>query len=424
MIGFLVKGLLRDRSRSLFPVITVVAGVTLTVFLYCWVSGSEAEYVRANAAFSTGHVKVMTRAYAREADRVPNDLALVGVGELLEQLRGEFPALAWTPRTGFGGLLDIPDSAGETRSQGAATGLALDLVSPGSPEPGILGLNSALVRGRLPAAPDEILLADDFARRLEVEPGAIATLVGSTMYGSMATWNFRVAGTVRFGIAALDRSAVVADIGAVQSALDMTDAAGGILGFFPDGIWRPAQAAAAAERFNAGVADTTDEFSPVMYTLRDQAGLARVLDLGAYVSGAVVAIFILAMSIVLWNAGLMGSLRRYGEFGVRLAVGESKGRIYRSLVAESLIVGLFGSVVGTALGVGISYYLQVRGLDIGPMLKNASLVISNVIRARVTPASFAVGFVPGIVATLLGSAISGAGIYRRQTSRLMKEMES
>ncbi len=43
-------------------------------------------------------------------------------------------------------------------------------------------------------------------------------------------------------------------------------------------------------------------------------------------------IFIGAMSIVLWNAGLLGGLRRYGEFGIRLAMGETKPKIYKSLI--------------------------------------------------------------------------------------------
>ena len=39
MIKFFIKGLLRDRSRSLFPLLTVVIGVFLTVVFYCWVQG-------------------------------------------------------------------------------------------------------------------------------------------------------------------------------------------------------------------------------------------------------------------------------------------------------------------------------------------------------------------------------------------------
>ena len=52
----------------------------------------------------------------------------------------------------------------------------------------------------------------------------------------------------------------------------------------------------------------------------------------------------------MWNAGLIGTLRRYGEFGVRLAMGESKGGVYRSLLAEAVIIGILGSIAGTILG--------------------------------------------------------------------------
>ena len=41
MIIFLLKGLIRDRSRSLFPFLTVVLGVTLTVFGHSWIKGAQ-----------------------------------------------------------------------------------------------------------------------------------------------------------------------------------------------------------------------------------------------------------------------------------------------------------------------------------------------------------------------------------------------
>jgi len=50
-------------------------------------------------------------------------------------------------------------------------------------------------------------------------------------------------------------------------------------------------------------------------------------------------------------------------------------------------------------------------------------MVTDVVRARVTPASYVIGFVPGLVATFLGRAVSGIGIYKRQTARLSKEFE-
>jgi putative ABC transport system permease protein len=424
MIIFLFKGLIRDRSRSLFPFITVVLGVMLTVFGHSWIKGAQSSFIESSAKFNTGHLKVMTRAYAQDKDQTPNDLAYIGVSELLSKLQKDFPNMVWTPRIKFGGLLDIPDEKGETRAQGPVAGLGIDLFSEGSIEWNILDLDKTLVRGRLPVNPGDIIISEDFAQSLGIKIGETATLISSTMYGSMALQNFSVAGTIRFGVAAMDRGAMIADISDVQRALDMQDAAGEILGFFNDYVYRNTQAEAVTETFNSEYSYEEDEFSPVMETLFLQAGLSDLLEMLKTFSGAIIVIFLSIMSIVLWNAGLMGSLRRYGEIGIRLAMGEDKGHLYRSLIGESLIIGFFGSIIGTALGLGVAYYLQVHGFDIGSMMKNASLMLSNVIRARITSFTYVIGFIPGMAATFLGTAIAGIGVYKRKTSRLMKEMET
>jgi putative ABC transport system permease protein len=160
-----------------------------------------------------------------------------------------------------------------------------------------------------------------------------------------------------------------------------------------------------------------------MATLLNQSGMAHYYQLINSASSILIAIFVLAMSLVLWNAGLMGSLRRYGEIGIRLAIGETKSHVYWSLIGESIFTGIAGSILGTALGLAASYYLQIKGIDISYAMKNASMMISNVIRAKVTPTSYYIGFLPGLLATFLGTAISGIGIYKRQTSQLFKELE-
>jgi putative ABC transport system permease protein len=424
MIRFLFKGLMRDRSRSLFPILTVVIGVMLTVFLYNWINGAEFNFIDSSARFNTGHVKVMSRAYSREAEQVPNDLALVGVRTLLDELQEQYPEMIWTPRIRFGGLLDIPDAQGETREQGPVIGLAVDLLSAGSPEPGIFKLEEVLVRGRVPQQAPDILISEDFARRLNVEPGDTATLISVTMQGSMAVANFTVAGTIRFGVEAMDRGAMIADIAAVRAALDMEDAAGEVLGFFSDFLYRDEKAREIVARFNSDTSGDADEFAPVMDTLSNQAGMSDLLAMMEMFSSLILVVFIAVMSIVLWNAGLMGSLRRYGEIGVRLAMGETKTHIYGTLIMEALMIGALGTLIGTAVGLAESYYLQAHGLDIGFMMKNASLFVSNVMRAKVSSASYGIGFIPGMAATFLGASISGLGIFRRQTSQLMKELET
>jgi putative ABC transport system permease protein len=47
-----------------------------------------------------------------------------------------------------------------------------------------------------------------------------------------------------------------------------------------------------------------------------------------------------------------------------------------------------------------------------------------VFRARITPETWYIGFVPGFLSTQLGALLAGIGIYRRQTAQLFKELEA
>jgi putative ABC transport system permease protein len=426
MIKFLMKGLLRDRSRSMLPLLVVAIGVMLSVFVHAYVTGLMKDMVEQTAQFSDGHVKVMTAAYAANENQLPNDLALTGTNELLSELRAAIPSVRWEQRIRFGGLIDVPDSVGETRSQGPAMGIGIDLFTPGSDESGRFNLDRSLVSGTVPSLPGEVLLSDDFARRLQVDPGETVTLIGSTMNGEMSFYNFTVSGTVRFGNTGMDRGTVIADISDVQNALDMYDSAGEILGFFDEGYYDDEFAAPVVTRFRELFPETDDEFRPVIIRLRDIESMKLYIDLSNSMGTIITVIFMIAMSLVLWNAGLLGGLRRYGEVGIRLAIGEEKGHIYRSMIYESVMIGIAGTVVGTAFGLFFAWLMQEYGLDIGEFTKNtsSSVLMPNIVRARITPPDFYLGFIPGVLSTLIGTMLSGIGIYKRQTSQLFKELEA
>jgi len=424
LIHFLLKGLVRDRNRSLFPLIVITLGVMLGVVTYCFMHGVIDETIRSNAKLSTGHVKITTRGYRALASQVPNDLGIVGLDRLLAALDRGYPRMEWTPRIKFGGLLDIPDESGETRAQGPAIGLAFDLLGEDSREAERLNLERAIQEGEMPQSQGEILVSEDFAERLGAGVGETATIISSTANGAMAVENFTIAGTIRFGIGPLDRNTVIADLADVQYALDMENSAGEVLGFFPNMVYDREAADSLASSFNMARSRPGDDLSPVMMTLREQNGLGEYLNMVGFWVSLILLVFFFVMSVVLWNAGLMSGIRRYGEIGVRLAIGESKDRLYLSMLSESVLIGIAGSVLGTFLGLTVSYYLQEKGLDISSMTKGSDVIMANIIRARITPVSYYIGFIPGLLATLLGTAISGISIFKRQTAQLFKELEN
>jgi putative ABC transport system permease protein len=423
MISFLIKGILRDRSKSLIPIVIISIGVTLTVLTTGYVTGALSDIVDQNAKLDTGHLKVMTKPYAENKDQIPNDLALLGLEELTASLQTQFPDVLWTPRIRFGGIIDVPDQNGDTKSQGPGMGLAVNLLNPNSGEGARLNLDKALVRGRLPENPGEVVLSEFFAQKLKVDLGEELTFFGSSMEGSMVFYQFVLTGTVQFGMPAMDKGAFVIDISDAQRVLDMQNGSGELLGYLPYEIYNDTRASEIATAFNAQYENSEDEYAPVMLTLKQQNNLGSTLDYSQTVVSLFIFIFVFAMSIVLWNTGLIGGLRRYKEFGIRLALGESKGKVYRLLLTEASIIGLIGSLIGTTLGLAGTYYLQIVGIDISKYIENSTMIMPSVIRARVSANLFFIGFIPGLLSMLFGTMLSGRAIFKRDTARLFNELE-
>lgn len=423
MIQFLLKGILRDKSRSILPIIVVSIGVALTVVLSAYMNGAFGDMIDQNARFETGHVKIMTKAYAKNIAQLPNDLALLEVDELTKSLEKDYPEMQWVNRIRFGGLIDVPDGQGESKGQGPAAGMAINLFDEKSGEAKRMNIEKSLVKGMMPKKNGEAIIGDDFAKKLNVNIGDKVTYFGTTMNGSMTFQNFVVSGTIRFGAAAIDRGVIMVDISDAQRMLDMENGTGELLGFSKLNIYEDEKMEFLASNFNEKYADDKDEFTPIMMPLSAQNNLGEIIDYSNYMSGIFIFIFVFAMSIVLWNTGLLGGLRRYQEFGIRLALGEAKGTIYRRLIMEAILIGMIGSIVGTLIGLAGAYYLQIVGIDISGYMDNSTMLMPSVLRAKVTFELFFIGFIPGLLAMVFGNMLSGIGIYKRETAQLFKELE-
>ena len=428
MMYFLIKGLLRDRSRSLFPVIIITITVTIVIFAIGFMKGSMNSVFQSTAVIISGHEKIVTRAYKEESQMLPNDLALLNVDQIISNLDEEYPDHFWSPRITFGGILDMPDKNGETKDQGPVYALGIDFLKTGSRIIEIWELDKNLVNGRLPKAFNEALIGQKLANKLNITVGDTATYIGTTMHNAFTTYNFTIVGTFDLQKGQADSQMMLVDISGARKALDMENAASEILGFTHSLFYDDDKAVSLRSNYNENYSDSSDIFSPVMMALRDSSqqmgDMVEFVDAFLMIIGT---IFLIIVMVVLWNMGLMNGLRRYGEIGLRLAMGESKGVVYRSMIVEAVIIGLTGTMIGTGLGLSIVYYVQENGIDYSEVvatMSTASMVMPNVFYAKITPDLYYIGFIPGLIATVLGTMLAGIAIYKREMAQLFKELES
>ena len=484
MIRFLAKGLVRDRSRSLFPLLAIIITVTLVIFGIGFMEGATNTFLQSTAVISSGHVKVVTKAYKKESNQLPNDLALFDTKNIIQTLSDMYPDYFWTPRITFGGLLDVPDKNGETKEQAPVFALGIDFFSEKSRQVEIWELEKCLISGRLPKDRDDALVSTKLAKQLGIVSGSSITLIGSTMDNAFTTYNFNVVGTFNLYKGQTDRQMMLVDISGARQALDMEDAASEILGYHNSLYYHDEEAVTIRKHFNITYSDSIAQilrneeskdilsymngwneintieksklpqqrsnalfdnqmydnseewgelsvedpsiYTPTMVALRDDSQLATMVDFSTVALGVMAGIFLVIVMIVLWNMGLMNGLRRYGEIGLRLAIGESKGQVYRSMVNEAVLIGFVGTLIGTIFGISLTYYVQEFGIDYSEAINQLSttMVLPNVFYAKVTPELYYIGFIPGVLATVLGTMLAGLAIYKREMSQLFKELET
>ncbi len=427
MINFLFKGLLRDRTRSFFPIIIITLIVSIIIFFSGFLNGVYNSLFFNTALLSSGHVKVVTHAYHLEHQLLPNDLALLEVGTIIDELDNRYKNYLWTPRITFAGLLDVPDENGETLSQSPVIGLGIDFLSAKSEQLNIWDLDKKIIKGRLFNQSNEVLLSEKLSDRLQVFPGDIVTFIGATMYGGFTTYNFLVAGIFDLKLGPIDKDMILVDFKGAQEILDMDDAASEVLGYEKELFFSDKNTVKIREEFNLQYSDSLDIYRPFMLALRDSNQMGTVVDSSNVIISIILGLFLIVATLVLWNMGIMSGLRRYGEIGIRLAIGETKGHVFKSMVLESVIIGFWGSIMGTTIGILLTSYLQKVGLDYSKAidsLNSSNFAMSNVFYPQVTQDLFYIGFIPGILATVFGTMLAGRAIYKREMAQLFKELEA
>jgi putative ABC transport system permease protein len=56
-------------------------------------------------------------------------------------------------------------------------------------------------------------------------------------------------------------------------------------------------------------------------------------------------------------------------------------------------------------------------------MPESSMMYPNVLRAKMTPDLYYIGFIPGLFSMVFGNMLAGMGIYKRETAQLFKEFE-
>ena len=338
------RNVARNRRRSLITMASIAVGLVALLFLWGFNDGSYSAAIDNYRLRYTGSIQIHADGYFRQP-RLETHLA--DVDRVVSSVEQE-GVDTWTTR-----LTSFALVAGET----ASTGMSLTGIDP-LREPTVSTLDESLAGGRYLTPEDSLsaMLGTRAAERLQVDVGDDIVLLTSDSMGAMAAERLEVVGIFTTGDPALDELTVFAPLSDVQRLLAMEDRVTHVVAQVPEPLLD-----AKVEALRSGLADAGVEVLPwdvIAPLVLDAQALDRAF---AYIFlGIVVAIAVSGIA----NAVLMSMMQRTREFGVMLALGTQRATIASMIVLETMILGVGGIVLGTAVGLGLLEWLGTVGVDI------------------------------------------------------------
>ena len=362
-----LRNLLRNRWRSALTLAAVAVAVGVMVWTLGFYEGWIQQLIRGATAVKTTQVQIHTAGYI-EAPRVYRSFEITD--DRLRRVLNIQGVEAISPRVELAGLI-----GNEERSQVAQfIGVRPENEAAATP------VTEGIVKGRWlspdpPAypSPREIVLGDGVAKQLRVDVGAELVVFLEAADGSLGNELLEVVGIVRTQNTEIDQMTgylhiedaqylaalggevheVAIKAGDLNRAGELADTVAAVLGVLDRAPEEGAVEAGAVDG-DALVVRPWQEIIPSM---------AQMIVLFRQSYGFMYLLIYLVAAVGIINTQRMSAMERKREFGVMMAIGMRPARMFRTIVVETLVLGVVGAAIGALGGSLLTWYHATAGFD-------------------------------------------------------------
>jgi len=391
MFKIAFRNVFRQRRRTLFTVLTMFGGFTLSSISVAWMDGSYNNIIDGFTRHRLGHIQIHEKGYQ---DRPSLYRTIDGVAAIGHTLDGIERIESWAPRVYSAGLASVGEKSAGSQIIG---------IDP-EREAKTTDFDPQVAEGRPLSrqASHEALVGVGLAGRLDASIGDELVLLSQGADGSMANDLYRIVGLVDAGNTAINQASVYLHIDDAQDLLVLPDRVHeiAIVSQSPKRLAElSSQIAAAIDRPDL-VVEPWQVFAKSFYDAMkaDQAG-----------NWVTLAILVLMVAVGVLNTVLMSVLERTREYGLLRAVGTRPRQVLGLVVTEVAVMAVMAVIVGTFASLGINYWMTKTGIPLPVTLEFAGTEWSHMyaeinVRSYVIPtvtvvaSALLVGFFPALKA--------------------------
>ncbi len=399
-IAFALRNVFRQRARSAGTLAAIGFGVIGLILAGGFVQDLFIQLGEAVIHSQSGHIQMVRRGY-RENRVVAPEAYLFDEPEKLKAALAQEPGVQMT--------LARLDFTGVINNGKRDLGIVGEGVEPSSEAR--LGTHLNYTEGRPLADGDRdgIVLGQGVAKSLGLKAGDRVNLVISLAQGAVNTLDFEVVGVFQSFSKDFDARAVRIPLSAARDLMD-TRAAHVIVVLLDKTEDTDRVLASLRARFSdkeelASWRELSDFYEKTVQLYDRQFGVLRLIIL-----------LMVLLSVV--NSVNMTLFERTREFGTLLALGDNPRRVFRLVMTESALLGVFGALLGVTLGCIAGIAISAIGIPMPPPPNSNEAFIAHI---RLVPLDVIAAGGIGLLATVLAAVLPARRVSRMKVVDALRQ---
>lgn len=355
VIKLATRNLLRYHRRTALTASLITLGI-VAVLMFVALSGSfKAMMVGQITDSMLGHLQIHRKGYVASIDNLPLNLLMKpgAVAKVETQLQQMPQIAAYSPRIKFSAMFsNFTETTGirlngiDPQREAATCPLLPGRVIDGNAD------NSLVEQGKL-------LIPDIIAKGIKVKVGDTVVLVATNQDGSVNGQTFVVQGVLESATGPGGRDAYL-HIADARSLLRLDDSA---LSEIAVRLHDPAQLPQVMQELNNTLGEMKNQQGQPALEIHDWKKLTPFTAIANMIDLLTLFIKVMLVAIVLisiMNVMIMAVYERLREIGTLAAIGTPPRRILSLFVAEGLLLGLTGTIIGTLISLGVVALLRLN----------------------------------------------------------------
>jgi len=371
------RSFLRHRRRSIITTCAVCMGLAMMLVFSGIGKNGHDRMAEMGIRLGSGNVVIQGRGFQEEQTvdyRVENPDHVIAIAE-------KIPGVAHVvPRVQANGLISSGATSAPVIIQGVDPTLEPAVSDIASEKKRVAG---AYLRPHdqieFANQPGDIYLGKKLVETLELEIGDRVVITASPLDASLpASAAFVLRGVFRTGIEDLDGYLAQIPLSDAQKLLHLGTSVTQVAVL--TNRLEDTHRVAAELRRDLGSEALELEILPWQEALRELYEAIVLDDMGLYLMMAIIFVIV---AIGIFNTVLMSVVERTREFGVMLAVGTSKRRLFSMVFTEAIILGVVAVALGIAIGVGIHLWVASSGIDMSAIMGDDYQLAGIVFEGRI-----------------------------------------